>query len=124
MSEVAIVETPVQAEPKKLDNVDIIMKALSSQFSDGFSISQLMIATTAAMKLADKLNEDGPTKRDIVTRALNRLTDQFVSDEAAKSMIKTGIDMYVPNVIDAVVSAAKGNVLSRDGKKRGKLFCC
>lgn len=112
---------PIPPPPTQLSQVDVIVKALTKQFSDGFSTGQLFLATTAAMKLVDGLNEDGPTKRDIVVRALSKLVDQLVKDSGAKAMLKTAIDMYVPGVIDSIVSAAKGKILNR---KRGKKWRC
>lgn len=102
------------------DDVSRIVSALSAQFTGGFDPQRMALAITLAMKLADSMRTDGPSKKDIVVRAINAFAEQAISDPENLESSKKAIRLFAPGIIDTIVAASKGQVLL----KKWKLWCC
>lgn len=106
--------------------VEDVYGTVKKTFNHKISPANVVVLITKTMRVAEKVRgATGPEKKDIVLEVIERLVNELPTGEDDKDAIMTAVHLFAPGIIDAVVSAAKGQLdLGKIAKNVRSCFSC
>ena len=93
------------------------------------TVANVVVLITDVMRAVESVSPSagltGPEKKALATYAIETLINELVSEDS-KDMVQAAVSMLLPGMIDAIVSAAKGQTGLAEPARRGvpRLFSC
>lgn len=75
------------------------------------SITNVINLVTSTMESAERFRDiSGPQKKEVVVNVLDKLVEEIPATQDDKPAIQYSIKLLLPNIIDSIVSATKGQL--------------
>lgn len=123
---VAPFATP-QSGPSAEEIANNIYERVRHTFGQQITPENVMVLVLETMAASEKVGSiPGPKRKSIATAVVHRLLDEIPEDAENRDLIIGAVKLILPGAIDAIISAAKGQVeLGRKVKKAcSGFFCC